>query len=837
MLTEAILSAIVKAVIGYALEQSGLGDTLRSALGRDSVKRAFARALNQAYAETSDKYRDAAARLFDPSFLEHEAVPVLAPILWRHGRPMGENLAGAWADSLNLKGPTRENGLREMTPVADFFLARLVEEAKKQGPLQELFDQRAREQTAEHTAVLPEILDILREWLPPEAAVGPSPPPARLHTRIPDPRADRLVGREEDLRWVCRRLKAGDTAAIASVRGIGGIGKTELAIAAAQELEAHFEGGVLWLDCGPNDAYAIQGRMAAALGVALEGDDLRIRADRLAGAFRLQPPTLVVLDDLRRRHMADLACITPPRPPCALLVTSRRYDLPLPEEAVRNLDVLSPARSRELLADLLPQAWLDAEAGVLGEIVRTTGRIPLALKLAARRAHRIAGRKDETADRPLENLLANLQAGRLQVLNQGEDPNRPDLSVVITFNASYGDLDPPDQTRLRRLGVFARNRFELPAMMAVWDDDEAHARQALERLFNAGLVEERARDTWEMHDLLREYAAERLAEAGPDEEQVARLAHAAHWQRYLDELDLRSVDDWHGLETHRPEVERAAGWLLADWQRVPELAAELAVAISQAFRPHAFARWEAWLTSGLAAAEAAGQRNAARRLQRGLAEYYSFRGEVIRARRLLQASLTTARELLQAAATEEEREAGQRGVAVTLGDIARLKAQGGDVAGALALHQEEMAVYEQLGDVRSRAVTLYDLANLHLMQEKYAEAERLYRESLEISRHIQDIEGTSASLVRLGELALGRGRRDEAVSLLQEARRGFEQLGFAPGSPRWMNCWPRLRAGRSPWMIWRLWSAPPAGATGRPASKRGRSAMVSPKRATPRWPL
>ncbi len=178
-----------------------------------------------------------------------------------------------------------------------------------------------------------------------------------------------------------------------------------------------------------------------------------------------------------------------------------------------------------------------------------------------------------------------------------------------------------------------------------------------------------------------------------------------------------------------------------------------------------------------------------------------------------------------------------RSRAVTLGDIARLKAQGGDVAGALALHQEMLDIFEQLGDVRSRAVTLYDLANLHLMQEKYAEAERLYRESLEISRHIQDIEGTSASLVRLGELALGRGRRDEAVSLLQEARRGFEQLGFAPGSPRWMNCWPRLRAGRSPWMIWRLWSAPPAGATGRPASKRGRSAMVSPKRATPRWPL
>jgi len=122
--------------------------------------------------------------------------------------------------------------------------------------------------------------------------------------------------------------------------------------------------------------------------------------------------------------------------------------------------------------------------------------------------------------------------------------------------------------------------------MAIWGDDEAAARLALERLVNAGLVEELGRDRWWMHDLLREYAAERLARAGEDEEEAARLAHAAYWQHYLDELDLLGVDDWRGLEARRPEVERAAGWLLGDWQRDPGLAAELAVAISQAFRPY-----------------------------------------------------------------------------------------------------------------------------------------------------------------------------------------------------------------------------------------------------------
>ena len=53
-----------------------------------------------------------------------------------------------------------------------------------------------------------------------------------------------------------------------------------------------------------------------------------------------------------------------------------------------------------------------------------------------------------------------------------------------------------------------------------------------------------------------------------------------------------------------------------------------------------------------------------------------------------------------------------RSRAVTLGDIARLKAQGGDVSGALALHEERVQIFEQLGDVRERAVTLGDIARL-----------------------------------------------------------------------------------------------------------------------------
>jgi tetratricopeptide (TPR) repeat protein len=652
-----------------------------------------------------------------------------------------------------------------------------------------------------------------------ELTGAPQRPPAPVRTRIPEPRAARLVGREDELRWVCERLKTGDVAAIAGVRGIGGIGKTELAIAVARELEAFFEGRVIWLDCGPNDAHAIQERMAAALGVALDSEDLQVRADALALALRGQPPTLVVLDDLRRRHLADFSAIAPPRPPCALLVTSRRYDLPLSSGAIRPLDVLSPVQSRELLASLIPAAWLEIEPEAAEDIVELLERIPLALTLAARRAERIAARRDEGARHPLATLLGELRARRIQVLNQGEDPDRPDLSVVITFDASYDDLDADDQARLRKLGVFARNEFELPALQAAWEDEESSARRALERLANAGLVEETGQETWWMHDLLREYAAERLARIDASEEQATRLAHAAHWRRYLDGLELRSVGAWRDMEVHRSEVERAAEWLLADWDRASDLATELAIAISQAFQPYTFPQWEMWLTSGLAAAKASNQLNSARRLLRSLGEYYWGRGEMVRGEQALRASLTTAQELLEAATTDDETEAGQRGIAVTQSSLADLLRTRGQYDEAERLYRESLKVKEALGDSREVAVTQSSLADLLRTRGQYDEAERLYRESLKVfealgdsrsvavtqwglgnllagqgqreeakqlytaglvtSRAIRDPQGVAVFLLGLGRLALSHGQPDQGLPQLQEARRIFEALGLA----------------------------------------------------------
>ncbi|HOT93488.1 MAG TPA: tetratricopeptide repeat protein, partial [Anaerolineae bacterium] len=503
-----------------------------------------------------------------------------------------------------------------------------------------------------------------------------------LYTRVPDPRAPRLLGRDTDLEWLCARLKRGDVSALAGVRGLGGIGKTELAIAAARALDDHFHGRVLWLDCGPNEVPAIQERMAAALGVKLETSDPLQRADALALAWRGQPPTLVVLDDVRAAHLAAFPVLLPPRPPCAVLITSRRQDMPLPPGALRRLNVLDPAPSQDLLADLLPDD-LPPDPQSAAAVVELLERVPLALTLAARRLVRIAERRRAPdADSPWRVLLREVQERRAQVLDQGD---RPDRSVWVAFDLSYADLDPTDQARLRRLGVFARSEFALPALLAVWDDDEPAARDALTRLTDAGLLEEVDDDVWWMHDLLREYALARLAQDA-EEVQAARLAHAAYWHGYLREHERLSLADWHILDICRPEIERAADWLLLDNPLLnPWLTAALAFAIDQKFQIYTFPHGENWLRAGMAAAV----------------------------------------RMVETPPPDMEKETCQLWLAVTQSSLADLLSTRGQYEEAERLYRESLAVFEAVGDRREVAVTQSSLADLLSTRGQYEEAERL----------------------------------------------------------------------------------------------------------------
>jgi tetratricopeptide (TPR) repeat protein len=123
----------------------------------------------------------------------------------------------------------------------------------------------------------------------------------------------------------------------------------------------------------------------------------------------------------------------------------------------------------------------------------------------------------------------------------------------------------------------------------------------------------------------------------------------------------------------------------------------------------------------------------------------------------------------------------KRSRAVTLGDIARLRADKGEVDAALQLHQEELAVYEGLGDKRSRAVTLGDIARLRAAKGEVDAALQLHQERLGIFEGLGDKRERAVTLGDIARLRAAKGEVDAALQLHQERLAVYEALGDKAG--------------------------------------------------------
>ena len=122
-----------------------------------------------------------------------------------------------------------------------------------------------------------------------------------------------------------------------------------------------------------------------------------------------------------------------------------------------------------------------------------------------------------------------------------------------------------------------------------------------------------------------------------------------------------------------------------------------------------------------------------------------------------------------------------RSRAVTLGDIARIRVSQGDLATGLQLHEEELAVYEGLGDLRSRAVTLGDIARIRVSQGDLATGLQLHEERLSVFEGLGDLDGRANTLWSIAQIELREEKVQPAFERLTEAYEIYLQLGRLEG--------------------------------------------------------
>ncbi|MCP2343787.1 tetratricopeptide (TPR) repeat protein [Actinomadura rupiterrae] len=318
--------------------------------------------------------------------------------------------------------------------------------------------------------------------------------------------------------------------------GPPGVGKTALALHVAHQVEDAFPDGQIHVQLAgasmvPREVVAVLGEVLRTLGVRPEDmpDGLAERAaayrSRLAGRR-----VLIFADDAA--DAAQVGPLVPGEPGSALLVTSRSRHLGL--DGAHNVDI-RPMSSEEgvaLLAEIVGEARVAAERPAADAIVAACDGFPLALRIAGAR---LVARPSW----PLAHLASLLDGpGRLDHMVAG------DTAVRAHIEAGYAALDERAQQAFRMLALAGPHSFA--SWVADVLLDTADASDVLSELVDRCLltacgVDRIGQPRYRMHDLMREFATERLRDDPNTEPALERLIVA--WLELSDAADDRAPRD------------------------------------------------------------------------------------------------------------------------------------------------------------------------------------------------------------------------------------------------------------------------------------------------------
>ncbi|MFF8999316.1 BTAD domain-containing putative transcriptional regulator [Streptomyces achromogenes] len=323
--------------------------------------------------------------------------------------------------------------------------------------------------------------------------------PAQLPATVPD-----FTGRASFVADLSAVLSSASEAegrvmAVSALAGIGGVGKTTLAVHVAHRARSAFPDGQLYVDlqgAGPRPAEpeTVLGSFLRALGTADSAipDSLEERAALYRSVLDGRR-VLVLLDNAK--DAAQVRPLLPGTEGCAALVTSRVRMLDLAGAHLVDLDVMSPDEALCLFTKIVGGERVAAEREAALDVVAACGFLPLAIRIAA---SRLAARRTWTVS-VLAAKLAD-ERRRLDELQAG------DLAVKATFELGYGQLEPAQARAFRLLGLADGPDISLAAAAAVLDVPPEDTEELLESLVDTSLLESAAPNRYRFHDLVRLYA-------------------------------------------------------------------------------------------------------------------------------------------------------------------------------------------------------------------------------------------------------------------------------------------------------------------------------------------
>ncbi|MFJ4090686.1 AfsR/SARP family transcriptional regulator [Kitasatospora sp. NPDC089913] len=616
-------------------------------------------------------------------------------------------------------------------------------------------------------------------------AAGPSgadPAALLVPDQLPAAVAD-FTGRAAEAEALRTALREPGRVPVAVVAGMGGVGKTALAVQVAHDLAGEFPDGRLHLDLHgadgrptrPEEALAVFLRSFGAVGGAIP-TGLAERAARYRSLMSGRR-VLVLLDNARDAE--QVRPLLPGSPGCAVLVTGRTRIGALPNARFTELAVLSADEAVTLLARTVGEERVAAEPGASRELVRLCGQLPLAVRILAAR---LACRPGWSVARLVEQLGGDRY--RLDALRAG------DLAVESSFRFGFDQLDAEQARAFRLLAVPEVPDLSAGEVAAVLDRPAAVAEELAESLVDCSMLEAAANpDRYRYHDLLRAFA-QRLGHGDVTGERGPAQA-AAEAERVG--VLTRLVDHHHARVTAgpgaapapsrgggRPAVGgnyaavgesavggdyAAVGALVSQCAKLPHPAgcaappldrlAELLLGVclsadsGRATRPLGHAA-NALLSAALEQADRTAEARARLVLGRLLTEVGSASSAL--------SELLRARDLCIVHGLPEPL------LALAHGSLAACFVHLGRAEEAVAGFSAAVAVRERSGDRRALAAELLDLAGAFAGQGRHDAAGRVIDQSLLVSHELADHVLEARAREALGSIEHDLGRYDGAVS-------------------------------------------------------------------------